>query len=174
MAVAGTWFAFAMLAATAAATHAGDLPASGELGCEESARAACDFFDPASGLRIKVPADWPMRRLRLTTETGPAAGSHERFAERWVSIDYLPEEPANPESSLLQAAVLPWFTWQRLSAQTIALPGVEVAASRTRVVVAETARSNPYPPDSRDAQIFDALMPSLEEVSLILTLRSGR
>jgi hypothetical protein len=160
-----------------AATAAGAveaLPASGELGCDDYGVAACEYFDPASGLRVKLPLDWPMRRLRVSTETGPAAGVRQPHAERLVVIDYLPEEPANPEFSLFQAVVLPRPAWQQLSAHPGPAPGIEVATSRTRAVVASRGQVNPYPPDSRDAQIFEALLPSLEEISLILTLRPDR
>jgi hypothetical protein len=39
------------------------------------------------------------------------------------------------------------------------------------MVIAAQGHGNPYPPGSRDAEIYDALIPSLEEISLILTLR---
>ena len=42
------------------------------------------------------------------------------------------------------------------------------------IVIAAQGSTNPYPPDSRDAQIYEALIPSLEEISLILTLRPAR
>jgi hypothetical protein len=157
------------VASTAAAVD--PLPSSGELGCDDTRLESCEFFDPASGLRVRLPQDWPMRRLRVSTETGPAAGVRQRHAERWVVIDYLPEEPANPEVSLFQAVVLPRAAWQRIAAEPGPAPGIEVAMSRTRAVVASRGQVNPYPPDSRDAQIYEALVPSLEEISLILTLR---
>jgi len=159
------------LAAIAPAVLAAEtLPLSGELGCDDTRLERCEYFDPASGLLVRLPQDWPMRRLRVSTETGPSASVHQRFAERWVVIDYLPEEPANPEASLFQAAVLPRAAWLALSADANPAPGIEVAASRSLTVVAAQSRTNPYPPDTRDAQIYDALIPSLEEISLILTL----
>ena len=160
------------LIATAGVASAADvLPASGELDCDYTRLEACEFYDPASGLRVRLPRDWPMRRLRVSTESGPAAHSRQRNALRWVVIDYLPEEPANPEASLFYAAVMPRGQWLRLSDAAAPVPGTEVAASRTLAVVAARGAVNPYPPDSRDAQIYDALIPSLEEISLILTLR---
>lgn len=155
-------------ASTAAAVEA--LPSSGELGCDDTRLETCEFFEPASGLRVRLPQDWPMRRLRVSTETGPAAAVRQRHAERWVVIDYLPEDAANPEVSLFQAVVLPRAAWQRIAAQPGPAPGIEVAASRSRVVVATHGQANPYTPDTRDAQIYEALVPSLEEISLILTL----
>ena len=67
-----------------------------------------------------------MRRLRVSTETGPSAGVRQRFAERWVVIDYVPEEPANPEASLFYAAVIPRAAWLRLSSSPEPAPGTEV------------------------------------------------
>ncbi len=159
-------------AATAAAAEA--LPPSGELDCDDTRLEACEFLDASTGLRIRLPQDWPMRRLRVSTETGPSAGVRQRFAERWLVIDYLPEEPAHPEASLFHAAVLPRTAWLHLSAGPGPVPGVEVAASRSLAVVAAQGSTNPYPPDSRDAQIYEALIPTLEEISLILTLRPVR
>jgi hypothetical protein len=147
------------------------LPASGDLGCDDLRLRSCEFFDPASGLSVRLPRDWPLRRLRVRTETGPSAGVRQRFAERWVVIDYLPEEPSSPEASLFHAAVLPRADWLRLSESPEPPPGTEVASSSSLAVVAAQDRANPYPPDSRDAQIFDALIPTLEEISLIFTLR---
>ena len=150
------------------------LPPSGELDCSDARLEICEFFDAASGLRLRLPQDWPMRRLRVSTETGPSAGVRQAYAERWVVIDYVPEEPANPEVSLFQAAVLPRSAWLRLSASSEPVAGTEVASSPSLMVVAAQSHTNPYPPDSRDAQIYEALIPTLEEISLILTLRPTR
>jgi hypothetical protein len=172
MAVGPTLAAALPLIALAAVAGAAEvLPASGELGCDDLKLHVCEFVDPASGLSVRLPRDWPLRRLRVRTVTGPSAGVRQRFAERWVVIDYLPEEPSSPEASLFHAAVLPRAAWLRLSAGPEPPSGVEVASSPLLAVVAAQNRSNPYPPDSRDAQIFDALIPSLEEISLIFTLR---
>lgn len=160
------------IASAASAVEA--LPPSGELGCDDAGLETCEFFDPASGLRLRLPQDWPMRRLRVSTETGPSAGVRQRFAERWVVIDYVPEEPANPEASLFCAAVIPRAAWLRLSSSPEPAPGTEVASSPSLTVIAAQGSTNPYPPDSRDAQIYEALIPSLEEISLILTLRPAR
>jgi hypothetical protein len=147
------------------------LPASGELACDDLRLERCEFFDPASGLAVRLPQDWPMRRLRVSTETGPPASVRQPYAERWVVIDYVPEEPANPEASLFEAAVVPRAAWLRLAGTAEQAPGTEVASSPSRMVIAAQGHDNPYPPGSRDAEIYDALIPSLEEISLILTLR---
>jgi hypothetical protein len=167
------WIAFVLLVPVPS-IGAEALPPSGELACDDGRSGPCEYFDAASGLRVKLPVDWPMRRLRVSTETGPAANARQRGAERWLAIDYLPEEPANPEATLFRAAIVPRRLWQHLSEQPGPPPGTEVAVSRSRAVVAESAQSNPYPPESRDASIFDALVPTLEEISLILTLRPER
>src|SRR5262245_41912014 len=57
------------------------LPASGDLGCDDLRLHACEFFDPGSGLSVRLPRDWPLRRLRVRTETGPSAGVRQRYAE---------------------------------------------------------------------------------------------
>lgn len=163
-----------LVAIAPTALAAETLPPSGELGCDDLRLDSCEFFDAVSGLRLRLPRDWPMRRLRVSTETGPSAGVRQRYAERWVVIDYVPEEPSNPEASLFHAAVMPRAAWLRLSAGPDPAPGIEVATSPSLAVVAAQGRTNPYPPDSRDAQIYEALIPTLEEISLILTLRPSR
>jgi hypothetical protein len=160
-----------LIAVTSAASAVEALPPSGQLDCDDARLESCEFLDPASGLRVRLPRDWPMRRLRVSTETGPPAWVRQQFAERWVVIDYVPEEPANPEASLFYAAVIPRAAWLRLSSSAQPAPGTEVASSASLTVIAAQGRTNPYPPDSRDAQIYEALIPSLEEISLILTLR---
>jgi len=160
-----------LIGVASVASAADTLPASGELACDDLRLERCEFFDPASGLSVRLPQDWPMRRLRVSTETGPPASVRQPYAERWVVIDYVPEEPANPEVSLFEAAVIPRAAWLRLAGGAEPAPGTEVASSRSRMVIAAQGDGNPYPPGSRDAEIYDALIPSLEEISLILTLR---
>jgi hypothetical protein len=163
-----------LLVASTQAVAVEALPPSGELDCSDLRLEMCEYVDTASGLRVRLPRDWPMRRLRVSTETGPSAGVRQTYAERWLVIDYVPEEPANPEASLFHAAVVPRAAWLRLSASSEPVSATEVASSPSLMVVAAQGRSNPYPPDSRDAQIYEALIPTLEEISLILTLRPSR
>jgi hypothetical protein len=70
--------------------------------------------------------------------------------------------------------VLPRAEWLQLSQRSPLPPAIEVASNRSRAVVATLPGANPYPPDSRDAAIFEALTPSLQEISLIVTLTDGR
>src|SRR5687767_12433173 len=83
------------LAAIAPAVLAAEtLPPSGELGCDDTRLESCEFFDPPSGLRLRLPRDWPMRRLRVSTETGPSAGVRQRFPSvGWSSITSLRNRP---------------------------------------------------------------------------------
>ena len=63
------------LAAIAPAVLAAEtLPPSGELGCDDTRLEACEFFDPSSGLRLRLPRDWPMRRLRVPSTSLASAG----------------------------------------------------------------------------------------------------
>ena len=159
----------ALLPATAG--HASTpLPASGELTCERGALGDCDFRDLESGLHFVWPNDWPVRRLELVTETGPPARARQRDAMRWIAIEYLPDDPTQPESTLLWVAVLPRVDWIAQSGQLRVTPasGVEVASSAMYVAVAGVSTVNPYPFESRDAEIFDALRPNFEEVSLFV------
>ena len=131
------------IASAASAVEA--LPPSGELGCDDAGLEACEFFDPASGLRVRLPQDWPMRRLRVSTETGPSAWVRQRFAERWVVIDYVPEEPANPEVSLFYAAVIPRAACCAVLEPEPA-PGTEVASSPSLTVIAAQGAQIPIRP----------------------------
>jgi hypothetical protein len=168
-----------MLAAVAALAGwepagAGVLPESGELVCERLALGACNFTDHASRLLFLWPADWPARRLKLVTETGPAARARQRDAIRWISIEYLPDDTTQPEASLFRVAVLRRSDWLMLASQPASADGVEVAASRVHVAVATVPPANPYPPGSRDADIFEALVPTYAEISRIVTLPARR
>lgn len=146
------------------------LPVSGELNCERTAVDRCDFRDPESGLHFAWPNDWPARRLLLVTETGPPARARQRDATRWIAIEYLPDDPTQPQTTLIWVAVVPWVDWIAQSGRpnVAPTPGVEVATSPRFVAVAAVAAVNPYPFESRDAAIFDALRPSLREVSLFV------
>jgi hypothetical protein len=149
------------------------LPASGELTCERTALLRCDFRDPESGLHFVWPNDWPARRLVLVTESGPSARARQRDATRWIAIEYLPDDPSQPQATLTWVAVLPRVAWIAQSGQLRVSndPGVEVATGMRYIAVASVSAVNPYPFESRDAEIFDALRPSLAEVSLFVRFR---
>jgi hypothetical protein len=147
-----------------------DLPDSGELACVRVSLGECDYRDRTTGLLVHWPVGWPARRLKLVTETGPAARARQRDAIRWIAIEYSPDDMAQPEASLLRIAVIRRADWLALSAQPTPPPGVEVATGRDHVAVASVQAVNPYPPGSLDAEIFDALRPGFEEISLIVRL----
>jgi hypothetical protein len=146
------------------------LPPSGELTCERAAIGECDFRDPMSRFAFDWPSDWPARRLKVVTETGPRARARQLDAVRWISVEYVPDDPTQPETSLLQVTVLEradWITqWSRRNAVVAA--GVEVASGGKFVAIAWTQASNPYPPESRDADIFEALRPTAADVSRLV------
>jgi hypothetical protein len=167
----GAAFVASMRLATAGDIRpATELPASGELSCERSALGACHFHDSLTGLSFEWPNDWPVRRLKLLTESGPPAHARQSGAIRWISVEYLPDDPAQPEASMFRLAVLRRGDWIAQSNRSRVVADVEVATGRDEVVVAAVHDSNPYPPDSRDADIFDALRPSLQDISRIVWL----
>lgn len=168
-----------MLAAVAALACRGPavadaLPASGELVCERTALGACSYVDSASGLHFHWPNDWPTRRLKLITETGPAARARHRDAIRWVAIEYVPEDSTQPEASLLRVAVLRSSDWIILASQPGLADEVEVATGRDHVAVATVEPANPYPIGSRDADIFEALILTFAEISRIVSFPAQR
>jgi hypothetical protein len=172
----GAAFVASMRLTTAGETSGGEtsttteLPASGELSCERSALGTCRFKDPQTGLSFEWPNDWPVRRLKLLTESGPPAHARQSGAMRWISVEYLPDDPAQPEASMFRLAVLRRGDWIAQSNRSRSVADVEVATGRDEVVVAAVQESNPYPPESRDADIFDALRPSVEDISRIVWL----
>ena len=115
-----------------------------------------------------------MRRLRLVTETGPQARARQRDAIRWLAIQYRPDDDAQPEAPLFRVAVLRRSDWLQLSARSMPVDGVEVATGRDHVAVATLQPANPYPPGSRDAEIFQALTPSFAEISRIVRFPGQR
>jgi hypothetical protein len=152
--------------ATAAAAR--DLPESGALICPDRGAVPCIFFDLEQGFQLQIPVDWPVRRMDVLTETGPAANARETGATRWLSFNYLPEDPSYPQVALLTLAVFDRSDWYQRALEGEP-PGLEVAATASHTAVAAVPRANPYPLESRDAEIFSALVPSFEEASLILT-----
>lgn len=160
-----------LLAGTAVASER--LPEAGEASCERSDPGGCRFADERSGLQVRLPSDWPLRRVRVETVSGPSASARWQGAERLIAFEYLPEDPAHPQVVLFEAVVLPRSEWLRLSQLPAPPRGFEVAANRSRAVVAALPQGNPYPPGSRDAAIYEALVPALPEISLILALPDG-
>ena len=162
-----------MLAAVAVLAGSGHAsadvpPDAGGLRCERVVVGACTYSDPATRLRFHWPNDWPARRLELVTVTGPEARARQRDAIRWIAIEYTPDDETQPEAALFRVAVLRRSDWLLQSARPGLAEGVEVATSREHVAVATVAPANPYPPGSRDADIFEALMPSLPDISRIV------
>jgi hypothetical protein len=152
---------------TSSSVGAATLPESGELACLRAATGECNYRDPISGLTLRWPNDWPVRRLKLVTETGPVARSRQRDAIRWVSVEYLPDDQNLPEAPLFRLAVLRRGDWHAQLARPVPPSAVEVASGRGLVAVfMETPNS--YPPGSRDADIFAALQPGPVEISLIV------
>ena len=74
--------------------------------------------------------------------------------------DCKPDDEGQPEVLLVSIAVLRSSDWLVQSAQAGPTDGVEVATARDHVAVATVPIANPYPPGSRDADIFDALTPT--------------
>jgi hypothetical protein len=146
------------------------LPDAGAFECERAYLGECDYVDRASGLLFNWPTDWPVRRLRLDTVTGPAANARQSDALRWLAVEYLPDDAAQPEVSLFQVAVLRRADWVWLSNRAWTVSGVEVAANSLYVAVASVPPVNPYPPGSRDAEIFEALLPTYADISRIVRL----
>jgi len=156
-----------------AAGRADTLPAKGDLACDDGRREPCVYVDRTLGLRFEPPLDWPMRRLRMTTEADAHAGPGFEEAVRTIEVDYVPEDDANPQATLFRAFVYELPVWCEISARAATVSGYEVASSRTHAVVVTLAAPNPYPPESRDARIFEALEPAPEQLSLMLTLIRG-
>lgn len=144
------------------------LAASGEQACERGAVDTCRFADPVTGLLLAWPNDWPVRRLKLLTDSGPAAHARQTGAVRWISLEYVPDDPAQPEASVFHLAVLGRSDWIAQSNASRSPADVEVATGDVHVAVAAVQTGNPYPLDSRDADIFDALRPTLAEISRIV------
>jgi hypothetical protein len=147
------------------------LPASGEFSCVNVHLGDCDLDDVTTGMLFTWPRDWPTRRLNVVTESGPPANARQHDAVRWVAFQYLPDDPAEPAVLLFEVSVLRRTDWivQSMTAQLPA--NIEVATGKDYVAVASRQAVNPYPPGTRDADIFDALQPSIAEISRIVRLR---
>lgn len=84
----------------------------------------------------------------------------------------LPDDAANIEASLLHVAVLRRTDWVTQFAQLAPPPGVEVATGATLVAMATVPPANPYSAGTRDADIFDALLPAPADISRIVRFPS--
>ena len=152
---------------------ANPLPESGELLCERAYLGECNYSDDVSGLQFVWQSDWPVRRLKIYTSTGPAARARQRDALRWISLEYVPDDEGQAEVSLFRVAVLQRADWLAQSARPWPSTGVEVATNPVYVAVAFVQPVNPYPPGSRDADIFDALLPGFAQISRIVRFPSS-
>jgi len=171
-----TWARLAVVAALAAGgpAAANTLPDSGEFACERAALGGCDYTDPATELIFRWPVDWPVRRLKIVTQTGPQARARQRDATRWIAIEYWPDDDALPRVSLFSVAVLRRSDWLKLSGNLPTAGGVEVATGREHVAIAAVPPVNPYPAGSRDADIYEALAPDFAQISRIVLFPAPR
>jgi len=96
-----TWARLAVVAALAAGgpAMANTLPDSGEFASERAARGGCDYTDPATEPIFRWPIDWPVRRLKIVTQTGPQPRARQRAETRRIAIEYWPDDDALPRVS---------------------------------------------------------------------------
>ena len=160
---------FLVVVAGAESAGADGLPVSGVLPCGDKGVEPCVYSDRESGLELRIPIDWPTRHLQVVTDSGPGANARQKAAQRWFAFEYVPVEPSYPQVALFELVVFSRADWYRIAVESAPLPGIEVAATRAHTFVAALSQANPYPPESRDGQIYAALLPNLESVSLIVT-----
>ena len=129
------WSMMSSLVVSTPASAETPLTTSGEMTCEGAVIGDCDLVDPTSGLVFRWPNDWPVRRLKIVTESGPRANARVRGAVRWIALQYIPDDPALPEIVLFSVAVLERDVWIDQSNRSRAAMGVEVATSATHVAI---------------------------------------
>jgi len=122
-----------------------------------------------AGLTLALPAAWH-DRYDVDARSGPIAAALWPYASHAFAFTYKPIEPDEPQPTLLTILVYRRESWNAIAREAERPQGMPVAEQADDVYIASVADSNPFPGGSRDAERFDAMRLSLDQVKDALTL----
>ncbi|HEX8683690.1 MAG TPA: hypothetical protein VF707_15325 [Ardenticatenaceae bacterium] len=125
---------------------------------------------PAAGFQFKLPQRWLRSAYQWNDYWGTAASARMPDARYVVEWMYSPTNRANREATLLTFTVYDQVDWEAIADEPGPSVGEVVAESDDSVYVATFPQANPYPSRSVDAQRFDNLVLSLDEVEAAFSL----
>ena len=122
-----------------------------------------------AGFSLAIPASWE-ERYAVGLATGEEALALQPRARWVVTFAYIPQYRRNDRASLLRVYVFGRNDWDVLRRESGPAPGEVVAENSDSVFVAAAPQSNPFPPASADARIYDEMARALWPVGARLRL----
>ncbi len=117
-----------------------------------------------AGIRFVPPVKWSRDRVVVTELRADSAATELAGALHGVSFDYKAEQPGHRNQSLLRILVIDRTRWAAHLAEGGPPAGESIASVGDWVYVAMLPASNPYRAETLDADQFDDMNLSLDEV----------
>jgi hypothetical protein len=130
----------------------------------ESPAAFMPIVSREAGVRFAPPIKWSRDRVVVTELRADSAAVELAGATHGVSFDYKAEQPGHRNESLVRILVFDRTRWAAHLAEGGPPAGESIASVGDWVYVATLPSSNPYRAGTLDADQFDDMHLSLEEV----------
>ena len=139
----------------------------------EHSTALAPLVSREAGIRFMPPLRWSRDRVVLTELRADSAAVKLTGAIHGVSFDYKAEQPGHRNQSLLRILVFDQTRFDALLAEGGPPAGEPIASVGDWVYVAALPQSNPYRAETLDADQFDAMRLSLEDVRAAFTIEGN-
>jgi hypothetical protein len=121
----------------------------------------------SAGIRFDPPAAWDVARVDVVTRSGEESAAILPGADFSVTFEYKAEQPAHRNSALLHLYVFPKANWSS------AAEGEVIDSTGDWVFVAAMADANPYREGLLDADQFEAMRLTLDEIRESFSIENG-
>jgi hypothetical protein len=122
-----------------------------------------------AGFTLALPPAWH-DSYDVDARSGPIAAARWPYASHAVAFTYKPIEPDQPQPTLLTILVYRREDWNSIAAESGQPHAIPVAEQADDVYIASVADSNPFASGSRDADHFNAMRLTIDQVKDALTL----
>jgi len=130
----------------------------------EHSSALTPIVSRETGIRFMPPLKWSRDRVVVAELDADSAAVELAGALRGVTFDYKAEQPGHRNQPLLRVLVFDRNRWAAQIAEGGPPAGESIASVGDWVYVAALPSSNPYREETLDADQFDAMHLSLDEV----------
>ena len=165
------WMALAMVAGCGSKKSSHSDEAVSELGAPSTpVTARRPYVLGDAGIRFNPPATWDVARIQVVSRSGNEAGADRADARFSVTFDYKAEQPAHKNAAILNIYVLPKARWSAAKDDSL---GALIDSTDDWVYIATTATANPYRAGLLDADQFEAMRLSVDEIRAALSIENG-
>jgi hypothetical protein len=141
---------------------------AGDGATQATAAARRPYVISRAGVRFAPPPAWDPARVDVMTLSGEGAAALKSGADFAVTFDYKAEQPAHHNRALLNIYVFPKTRWQRGSDDAALID-----STGDWVFVASVPDANPYREGLLDADQFEAMRLSVDEVRAAFSIENG-